>query len=302
MWVTALDVGQGMAMLVETRDAVLLYDTGPRYSSQADAGERVILPYLRWRGIERVDLMIVSHLDSDHSGGAASILSAMPVARVLTSINPAHPALGGASGVERCEAGQHIMQGALEVRVLHPAADDYGNPGATTNGLSCVADAGIGAAHVLLTGDIPAREEARLIARSALQTTSLATAPHHGSRHSSSEAFIEAAAPRWVVVQAGYRNRFAHPDPGVVERYLRRGAQLVRTDHDGATQWRWRRDGSTEMESWRRQHARYWHNRPSRPMLVPDVGTVGADEPSEGTMHPVETPQPFEAWAHRLLD
>jgi competence protein ComEC len=262
LWVTALDVGQGMAVLVETHDAVLLYDTGPRYTSAADAGERVILPYLRWRGIDRLDTLVVSHLDSDHSGGAKSILRALPVGRVLTSIDAAHPALAGAARIERCEAGQRIVQGSLDARVLHPLATDYERPVTTTNALSCVIEVGTGDVRVLLTGDLPAREEAQLVARGDALVAPLASAPHHGSRHSSSDAFVQATRPRWVIVQAGYRNRFGHPDADVVERYRRVGAEVMRTDHDGAVQWRFAADGTVAVDAWRRDRARYWHNRP----------------------------------------
>ncbi len=290
LWVTALDVGQGMAVLVETRDAVLLYDTGPRHGSAADAGERVIVPYLRWRGIGRLDALVVSHLDSDHSGGTASILRALPVARVLTSIDPAHPAVAGAARIERCEAGQRIALGALVARVLHPLASDYERPGTSTNALSCVLAVSLGSARVLLTGDIPAREEAQLAARVDSLAAPLASAPHHGSRHSSSAAFVRAVQPRWVIVQAGYRNRFGHPDAGVVERYRQAGARVIRTDHAGAVQWRWRRDGAVEVEAWRLQHARYWHNRPA-PAREPEP--IDADEPTDGTPSLDEALQPY---------
>lgn len=289
LWVTALDVGQGMAVLVETRDAALLYDAGPRYTAAADAGERVILPYLRWRGIGHLDALVVSHLDSDHSGGAASILRALPVARVLTSIDPAHRVLADARRVERCEAGQRIALGELDARVLHPLAADYERTGVTTNALSCVVSVGTGDARVLLTGDLPAREEAQLVARADALAAPLTSAPHHGSRHSSSAAFVGAARPRWVIVQAGYRNRFGHPDAGVVERYRQAGAQVARTDHSGAIQWRWRRDGTIEVEAWRRQHARYWHNRP---VAGHEPAPVESDESMESGSSPDDALQP----------
>jgi competence protein ComEC len=290
LWVTALDVGQGMAVLVETRDAVLLYDTGPRYGSAADAGERVIVPYLRWRGIARIDALVVSHLDSDHSGGTASILRALPVARVLTSVDPTHPAVAGAARIERCEAGQRITLGALEAQILHPLATDYERPGASANALSCVLAVGLGEARVLLTGDIPAREEAQLVARVDSLAAPLASAPHHGSRHSSSAAFVRAVRPRWVIVQAGYRNRFGHPDAGVVERYRQAGAQVARTDHAGAIQWRWRSEGTVEVEAWRLQHARYWHNRPAP---TRESEPIDADAPTEDTPSLDEALQPY---------
>lgn len=274
LWVTALDVGQGMAVLVETNDSALLYDTGPRYTQSADAGERVILPYLRWRGIGRIDALVVSHLDSDHSGGAASILRGLPVGRVLTSIDPAHAALAGGAQAQRCVAGQRFAVGALQVRVLHPEEGDYGRRGITTNALSCVVEVRVGAARVLLTGDLPQAQEWALMQREADLHATLLVAPHHGSRHSSSAAFVRATAPRWVVVQAGYRNRFGHPDPGVVARYEAAGGRVVRTDAWGAVQWRFGSDGSATVRGQRRDAARYWHNRPGEPLLA----AAGADD------------------------
>jgi competence protein ComEC len=119
-----------------------------------------------------------------------------------------------------------------------------------------------GAHRLLLTGDLPATEEAGLVARHRSLQASLVSAPHHGSRHSSSEAFVTAVRPRWVLVQAGYRNRFGHPDAGVVARYRAGGAEVVRTDHSGALQWRFPRAGDPTLVAARRAEARYWHNRP----------------------------------------
>ncbi len=263
LWVTALDVGQGAAVLVEARDRVLLYDTGPRFSGSADAGGRIVLPYLRWRGLDAIDLLVVSHLDSDHSGGAASILHGVRVASVLSSIDPAHPALAGAAQVERCVAGGQIGFGALRVDVLRPLAVDYAQPRLGSNAASCVITVTLGPHRVLLTGDLPAREEEELVARLGgdLKVAWLA-APHHGSRSSSSEALLGATRPTWVSVQAGYRNRFGHPDPQVLARYVARGVHVVRSDESGLAQWRFRVDGKVEVHRWRASAHRYWHNRP----------------------------------------
>jgi competence protein ComEC len=269
LWVTALDVGQGMALLVETRDAVLLYDAGPRYSPDADAGSRVLLPYLRWRGIGRLDALVVSHLDSDHSGGTASIVASLPVGRVLTSIAPGHPALAGAPA-ERCASGQRFALGAAEVAVLHPLAGDYGRK-LPTNALSCVLMVRLGAQRVLLTGDLPGKQEAELIPRESSLRATLAVAPHHGSRHSSSAEWVQAVAPQWVAVQAGYRNRFGHPDAAVVARWQGQGAKLVRTDQHGAAQWRLHAGGAMQLESWRLEHRRYWHNQPAVAVAAADT-------------------------------
>jgi competence protein ComEC len=284
LWVTALDVGQGMALLVETRDAVLLYDPGPRYSPDADAGSRVVLPYLRWRGIGALDVLVISHLDSDHAGGAGSVLGSLPVRRVLTSIPAGHAALAGAAA-ERCEAGQSFALGGAQVRVLHPPAEAYERK-LPTNAVSCVVEVRLGGQRVLLTGDIPARQEAELLRREADLRARLAVAPHHGSRHSSSIEWVAAVAPEWVVVQAGYRNRFGHPDPGVVARWKAQGAKLVRTDYNGAVQWRLHASGAAQVESWRLDHRRYWHNQPGEVVELEveaddDAAGVGREAPAE---------------------
>jgi competence protein ComEC len=297
LWVTAIDVGQGAAVLLETRDVVVLYDTGPRYTAQADAGGRLILPYLRWRGIGRLDLLVVTHLDSDHSGGAASVLRAMPGTPVFTSIDPAHPMFAGAGRVERCTSDRANALGALKLRFLHPAAADY-DERRPTNAMSCVLLAQFGAHRVLLTGDIPARQEAEMLAREALAPITLLAAPHHGSRNSSSQALIAAAQPRWVLFQAGYRNRFGHPDPGVVAAYRTARAAMGRTDHHGALQWRFRSEAASgvTLTAARPQGRRYWHNQPddaSTALRLPETDLVPDDLEGTGAMSsmpPVDVP------------
>lgn len=288
LWVTAIDVGQGMALLLETSAHAVLYDTGPRYSPETDAGARVIAPYLRWRGIDRLDLMVVSHLDSDHSGGAASLLRGVPVDRVWSSLPADNLLLSDTNArAQRCSDGQSLALGPMELRVLHPRADDY-QRNASTNALSCTLEVRAGPHRVLLTGDLPTREEAALIERHPTPAATLVTAPHHGSRGSSSPAFVEAVRPAWVVYQAGYRNRFGHPADEVVARYAAVGAKSVRTDHAGATQWRMRADGSIDIESMRAPRRRYWHNRPGQPVADGEVD----DLPSLQSEPQVEPAQP----------
>jgi competence protein ComEC len=273
LWVTALDVGQGSAVVLETRDRVWLYDAGPRYSSDADAGERVILPFLRRRGIESLDGLVVSHLDSDHAGGAAAVLRGIDVGRVLSSIPAGHAALGGRAAVERCEAGQRLQDGQLSLAVVHPAARDYDRR-ASTNAMSCVVRAQVAAATVLLTGDIPADAEAALAARESDLSARLLMAPHHGSRTSSSPALLDAATPARAFAQSGYRNRYGHPDAGVVERYRSRRVELERTDQGGALQWRFGGDGAVAVRAARADAVRYWHDRPT-------AGHTASPEPDE---------------------
>jgi competence protein ComEC len=282
LWVTALDVGQGTAVLVESKDHALLYDTGPRFTGAADAGNRIVAPYLRWRGIGALDLLVVSHLDSDHSGGAASILRSMPVRSVLTSIDAANPALRGAAAVQRCEAGQRLQAGELAIDVLRPLATDYGRRRLPSNAASCVLRVTLGTHRLLLTGDLPATEEAEMVARlgagEGLKVDWMSV-PHHGSRGSSSEALLEAARPAWASVQAGYRNRFGHPDPQVIERYLARRVHVVRSDESGAAQWRFGGDGAVELHRWRASGHRYWHHRPASGAAPPQEadGDAGGD-------------------------
>jgi competence protein ComEC len=271
---------------------VILYDSGPRYSPQADAGSRVVLPYLRWRGIERVDVLVLSHLDSDHSGGAAALITSLDIGAIWTSIDPRHPILSGVSGVLRCQAGTSVALGELRLRILHPTAAEYALPERSTNARTCVVEARVGRTRVLLTGDLPAAQELDLLARTPDLRATLVTMPHHGSRHSSSDPFVRAVAPTWVVAQAGYRNRFGHPDPGAVARYLAAGAQVVRTDFAGGTQWRFAADGSASAWRARIDGARYWHNQPA-----PGAGAsidAERDEAAQREMSGFEMPSPRE--------
>lgn len=296
LWVTAIDVGQGMAVLVEAGAHAMLFDAGPRYTASADAGARVIVPYLRWRGIGTLEWLVVSHQDADHSGGAASVLREIAVGRVLTSVPSAHAALQGAADsaaeIHRCEAGQRLHLGRAQVDVLHPAAGDYASGRRAANAMSCVLGVQLGTTRVLLTGDLPARQEAELVDRTANVQATLVSAPHHGSRHSSSPRFVEAVAARWVLVQAGYRNRFGHPHAEVQARWQLQGARVLRSDLAGAIQWRFDLAAPAAVEQWRAARSRYWHNRPpgGGPAHAADAGNAaGPAGPDQ-----VETPTGIE--------
>jgi competence protein ComEC len=286
LWVTALDVGQGSAVVLETRDQAWLYDAGPRYSADADAGERVVLPYLRRRGIEALDGMVVSHLDQDHSGGAAAVLRGIEVRQVISSIPRGHAALGGREAVDRCEAGNSIQADAMVLHVVHPPALDYERR-AATNAMSCVMRVQAGSITVLLTGDIPADGEDALARREPALRAQLLMAPHHGSRSSSSPALLTAVAPSRVFAQSGYRNRYGHPHPEVVERYTTRGIELARTDHGGALQWRFAAGGGVEHTAARATAVRYWHNRPSTGQGRPPADDLDEGQADEAPREPL---------------
>jgi competence protein ComEC len=243
-----------------------VYDTGPAYTPESDAGSRVLLPLLRWRGESRIDLLMLSHRDTDHVGGAAALLSALPVREMSSSLTTDHPlvqrAIGRGTPHRHCEAGQRWRWDGVDFEVLHPTAADHAlAPPPRPNALSCVlrvATAGASARSVLLTGDIEAPQEAALLARTpqALQSEVLLV-PHHGSRTSSTPPFIEAVAPTSALVQAAYRSRFGHPAPDIVARYESRGIALWRSDRCGA--YTLQPDGGQRCE--REAARRYWHHR-----------------------------------------
>ncbi|MFT3780222.1 MAG: DNA internalization-related competence protein ComEC/Rec2 [Ottowia sp.] len=251
----AADVGQGGAVLVRTATHTLLYDAGPRYSLESDAGHRVLVPLLRAGG-ERVDTLLLSHRDSDHAGGAAAVLAMQPQAALLASFELAH------APRQRCQAGQRWQWDGVRFELLHPQAGDYAAD-RKSNAMSCVlrvlAADGAGA---LLPGDIEAAQEAALAARSppgALRADVL-LAPHHGSRGASSAALLDAVRPRLALVQSGYRNRFGHPAPEAAARYAARGIPLVDSPTCGAMHWNSARPREVRCE--RALARRYWHHRP----------------------------------------
>ncbi|MBC7992945.1 MAG: MBL fold metallo-hydrolase, partial [Rhizobacter sp.] len=252
----AVDVGQGTAVLVRTRSHLMLYDAGPQYSRDTDAGQRVLLPLLRARGEMRIDRLVLSHRDLDHVGGAVAVLAGMPVTELLSSLEPAHPLHARASQSRRCEAGQSWQWDGVHFEVLHPRPTDYERT-IKPNGMSCVVKVSSAQGSALLTGDIERQQEAELLATQGEALRSdLLLVPHHGSRTSSTAGFLDAVAPKMAVVQAGYRNRFGHPVPEVLERLRERGVVVWASPACGA--WRWA-DGS-EWECERETSRRYWRH------------------------------------------
>ncbi len=268
----AADVGQGNAVLVRTAQHALLYDAGPRYSLESDAGHRVLVPLLQATQT-RLDRLVLSHRDTDHVGGAAAVLATQPQADLLTSLAADHPLLLGRTA-QRCEAGQAWTWDGVRFEVLHPRAQDYeSQPPPKPNALSCVLRISGGASSALLVGDIERAQEAALLTRlgqpdgaSRLRSTVLLV-PHHGSKTSSSVEFLAAVQPAVVLVQAGYRNRYGHPAPEVMARYRALGAgyqdtqtlEIVDSPHCGAFTWHSRVPHNGVCA--RAQGQRYWHHR-----------------------------------------
>ncbi len=272
--VTVIDVGQGLAVLVQTSAHSLLYDTGPRFNESADAGDRIIAPMLRGSGVARLDAMIVSHQDSDHSGGALSLLQTVPVTWLRSSLPLEHAIvrarIESRETAERCIAGQRWQWDGVDFALLHPVEANYVNPKLKTNDLSCVLRVSNPAGSALLTGDIEARTEADLIRRDAAALhANLLVVPHHGSRTSSTSAFIAAVAPDIAVFTPGYRNRFGHPRPEIVARYADAGIRTYRTDYEGALTFDFRTGATLALRRERDVDPRYWHDTPRRGELRP---------------------------------
>ena len=260
----AADVGQGQAVLVRTATHSLLYDTGPRYSADSDAGERILVPLLRALG-ERLDVVMLSHRDADHTGGAAAVLAQQPHSALIASMEGDHP-LSRLRPMQPCVAGQAWSWDGVQFKVLHPPVDKasqlaQGNPARLKpNAVSCVLQ--ITDAHgvvALLVGDLEQPQERDLLALGVVEPVQYLLVPHHGSKTSSSPNFLDALRPQIGVVQAGYRNRFGHPAEAVVMRYRERNIPLAETPACGAVGWRSDRPEATVCE---REHSlRYWHHR-----------------------------------------
>jgi competence protein ComEC len=258
--VIAFDVGQGMALLVETAGRRLLYDTGPAYTVESNGGNRVILPYLKARGIAHLDGMVVSHSDTDHAGGALAVLQGRDVGWMASSLHSHHPLALAARRHVPCTAGQHWRWDGVDFMFLHPAAGSYGDSALKPNARSCVLKISAGGKAVILAGDIEAAQEAQLLAgASSNLRADVLLAPHHGSGTSSTEAFLRAVGPSVALFQVGHRNRYHHPQAQVWARYGALGIRSLRTDELGAITVSV--GGAVAWESYRQAHARYWYGR-----------------------------------------
>jgi len=301
---TAFDVGQGTAVLVETRRHVMLYDAGPAYGTASSAGDRVIVPHLRAAGVTRLDLLMVSHEDADHAGGVAAVLGAVPVAALSTAAPPGHALLAQPSGRQPlawapCAAGQDWEWDGVRFTVLHPPAAQSQSAVYESNARSCVLrvaaasgvdagedtgddtgegtgeDAGKGTgegageaapASLLLTGDIGRAEEGALVAALPQEAlrTTVLVVPHHGSGTSSSPGFLAAVAPQSGVFQLGHANRYRHPRADVWARYGALGIARYRSDEAGAIVMT-SEGADVHVASYRQQVRRYWRDSPEVP-------------------------------------
>ena len=247
LWVTLLDVGQGLSAVARTEHHVLVFDTGPRFSARFDTGRAVVVPYLRNTGLENIDTLIISHADNDHIGGAQSVLKALPVKRILSSVPEQ------LTGAQHCQAGKGWRWDGVEFIMLNPLDQDL-----SENNASCVLLIRSRHGNVLLTGDIEAEAENLLIARwRELLHADVLVAPHHGSKTSSTAQFIDAVHPRLVLLPVGYKNRYRHPHPDVLQRYTERDIPLLASPAQGAITVKLRPD-AMDISGYRQDHKHYW--------------------------------------------
>ena len=252
------DVGQGLAVAAQTHNHALLYDTGPNFNSEANSGNRILIPALRGMGISQLDGLILTHDDNDHTGGALSILQGLPVGWLSSSLAANHPLLQHSSNTQRCMDGQTWEWDGVHFEVLHPRAESYAAEKIRDNNRGCVLKISTGKNSVLLAADIEKESEWRLLKQHEEKLpATLLVVPHHGSKTSSVNAFVAAIHPRYAVFTVGYRNRFGHPNKEVVERYLAVDSELLRSDRDGAIIVEMDAQ-NISVERYRRSHARYW--------------------------------------------
>jgi competence protein ComEC len=247
--VTVLDVGQGLSVFVKTQNHQLLYDTGARFFNGSDMGKNVVLPFLRYHGIQKLDMLLISHSDNDHSGGAYSVLAKIPTEQILTN----SPETLIPYQTNKCETGQTWAWDKVEFSILSPAKNFEND-----NDNSCVLKIETSKNAILLTGDIEADAENWLVENmpNKLSSTVL-LAPHHGSKTSSTLPFLNAVKPKTVLVSAGYRNQFHHPNKDVVARYESLNINMLTSANNGALTIRLNpRD--VEIESLRETVGKYW--------------------------------------------
>ena len=254
--VHVLDVGQGLSVLVYAGDHTLLFDTGGKVSPDLSMFEAVVAPFLQASGRHRIDTLVVSHGDEDHAFGVADVVRRYPDVQVYASkpqdIQVEH-------AVHPCLAGRQWAQAEVQFAFMHPAMSDYGSD----NDLSCVLMVYMGNSRALLTGDIEASAEGSMLARlgnGSSMPVNMMTAPHHGSKSSSTQAFINAFIPDYVVFPAAERNRYGFPHSVVQWRYKHAGSTALMTGREGAVSFLFGPEGLLRPpETWSSTRRRFWH-------------------------------------------
>jgi competence protein ComEC len=252
-----IDVGQGTAILIRTANHTLLYDTGAAFAD-SDAGERIIGPYLRASGVGALSGVIVSHDDSDHSGGLLSVLRDTPTGWLLHGLPAASPLLAKSPSPRHCHRGQRWLWDGVIFEILNPPATAYAESNRRDNDYSCVLKVSRGGQSLLLTGDAERRGELELMESGADLSATVLVVGHHGSRTSSLTEFVQQTNPRYGVFTVGFHNRYGHPHPLVVARFREQHVQLLRSDSSGLIKLTFG-EGGVMASEYRPSHRHYWH-------------------------------------------
>ena len=253
---SVLDIGQGVAVLIETRHHTALYDTG------APHAHTTIQRAMQQGGNRQLDMLMISHDDIDHSGAAQQIIAMRPPKQLLGVLPPQHKIIENLPADSRyvpCRAGFQWQWDAVHFTVLHPPPDFDGAP---DNAGSCVIRLVSPYGSALLPGDIPTTSEQQIIATGASLSAAVLLAPHHGSRHSSSAEFLQSVSPQVVIFSAGANNRYGHPHRDAIQRTADAGAAIYRTDSDGAVVVTLDAAGISPIR-WRDVYRRYWLKNPA---------------------------------------
>jgi competence protein ComEC len=246
--IVLLDVGQGLSMVIEAKDYVLVYDTGPAYPSGFNAAQAVLIPYLRRRGVSKIDHLIISHADNDHIGGLDALQNAFDISQILTSRVDKIPS------AYACQAGQAWSMSGVEFSIVSP---DQGAPQGSNNN-SCVLRIDNGSYSTLITGDIEKPIERFLLNSKQSLKSDFLLVPHHGSSSSSTPGFIDAVQPKLGLIAAGYRNHYGHPHPNVVSRFSSRRIKLLSTIENGSVLLKINKK-EWSYTAFRVANRRFWH-------------------------------------------
>ena len=250
---SVLDVGQGSAHVIQTATHRLVFDTGVKSSDSFDMGKRVVLPYLYGQGIRQLDLLMLSHADNDHNGGALALAQTMPIQQIMGSSPEVLPDYK----VTLCQAGQHWQWDGVNFEVLHPSANFTGK---SDNERSCVLRVSNAHHSVLLTGDIEKDAELQLVKPQHSLASEVLILAHHGSKYSSSYTFLDAVQPKLAIVSSGYLNRFNHPHPETINRLTQHGIPWLNTVQSGAIRLYFPPNADAfNLEQWRLLDQHIWH-------------------------------------------
>ncbi len=247
---TLLDVGQGLSLVLQTQKHILVYDTGARFSTRFNAGEAVVVPFLRTIGVTEIDTLIISHGDNDHIGGLDAIQKNFVIKELISGSSKLPSA-------NECRAGDSWSWDGVQFEMLHPDNAD----GFSGNNSSCVLMMRSQWGNLLATGDIEKKAESRLIDRySDKLKVAVLVAPHHGSRTSSSLGFLQAVAPDWILVPAGHLNRYRHPSKLVINRYQSLGTPWLVSGRNGAIDVQFKQEPLLPV-SYRSTFRKYWQQK-----------------------------------------